>query len=69
MISVVISHDFWASVRDLQRCCTHEFVTCTVLYYVLSAAAVYGNELMVCTIAIYSKVDPVILGPAESAMP
>ena len=35
----------------------------------LSAAAVYGNELYWYELAIYSRICQVILGPAESVMP
>ena len=38
-----------------------------MLYYMLSAAAVNGNELQ--WYVLYSRICPVILGPAESAMP
>ena len=45
-----------------------KFVACTLLYYMLSAAAaVYSNELQLHV--LYSSIGPVILGPAESAMP
>ena len=37
-----------------------------MLYYMLSATAVYGNEVQ--WYVLYSRIGPVILGPAESAM-
>ena len=42
------------------------FPACRVLIIVLSAAAEYGNH---CVHVLYSRIGPVILGPAESAMP
>ena len=48
------------------------FIACKMLYYniTLSAAADYGKFLMNCNgMYLYSRVGPVILSPAESAMP
>ena len=43
------------------------FLPSTMLYYILSAAAVYGNKLY--WYVLYSKIGPIMLGSAESAMP